>query len=54
MGLAFGEASSTHSMSGLSPARHVHGAVWHEYCSSHGRNVLSCGLRFWLPAFIRV
>ena len=47
-------APSTHSMSGLSLARHVHGVVWHEHWSSHGGTVLSCGLRFWLPAFIRV
>ena len=49
-----GGAPSTHSMSGLRLARHVHGVVWHEHWSSHVGTMLSCGLRLWLPAFIRV
>ena len=47
-------APSTHSMSGLSLAKHVHGVVGHVHWSSHGGNVLSCGVEFWLRAFIRV
>ena len=40
-------APRTHSMSGLSLARHVH---W----SSHCGTVLSCGLEFWFPTFMSV
>ena len=47
-------ALSTHSMYDLSLARHVHGAVWHVHWNAHGGTMLSRGLRFWLPAFIRV
>ena len=49
-----GGAPSTHSMSGLSLAKHVHSVVWHEHWSSQFGTVLSCGMRFWFPAFIRV
>ena len=40
-------APSTHSMSSLSLARHVH---WSIYWGT----VLSCGLKFWQPAFMSV
>ena len=44
-------APSTHSMSGLSLARHVHGIVGHVNWSNHYGTVLSCGLESWLLAF---
>jgi hypothetical protein len=47
-------APSTHSMSGLSLARHVYGAMGHVHWSSHCGAMLSCGLEFWLPAFMSV
>ena len=47
-------APSTHSMYGLSMATHVHGVMGHVHWSSHCGTVLSCGLEFWLPTFIRV
>jgi hypothetical protein len=47
-------APSTHSMYGMSLAKHVHGVVGHIHWSSHGGIVLSCGPEFWLPTFIRV
>ena len=45
---------NTHSMSGLSLARHVHDIVGHVHWSSHCGIVLSCGLEFWFPAFMSV
>jgi hypothetical protein len=47
-------APRTHSMYDMSLAKHVHGVVGHIHWSSHGGIVLSCGLEFWLPTFIRV
>ena len=47
-------APSTHSIFGLSLAKNMHGVVGHVHWSSHCGTVLSCGLEFWLPTFIRV
>ena len=47
-------APSTHSMCGLSLARHVHGVVGHVHWSSHCGIVLSYGLEFWWVAFTSV
>ena len=47
-------APSTHNMSGLSLARHVHGIMGHAHWSSHCGIVLSYGLEIWLPAFMSV
>jgi hypothetical protein len=47
-------APSTHSMSSLSLARHVHVIVGHVQWSSHCGIVLSCGLKCWLHAFMSV
>jgi hypothetical protein len=47
-------APSTHSMSSLSLTRHVHVIVGHVHWSSHYGIVLSCGLEFWLHAFMSV
>ena len=40
-------APSTHSMSSLNLAMHVHGVVGHVHWSSHCRIVFSCGSEFW-------
>jgi hypothetical protein len=47
-------APSTHSMHGLTLTRHVHGVLGHVHWSSHCGIVVSCGLEFWLLAFISV
>ena len=46
--------ASIHSMSGLSLARHVHGAVGHVHWRSQCGTVLFCGLEFWFFAFMSV
>ena len=53
-GLAICGVPSTHSMSGRSLARHVHGVVGHVLCSKHCGTVLSCALELWWPAFTSV
>ena len=47
-------APRTHSMSGLSMARHVHGIVGHVHWCSQCGIVLSWGLEFWLHASMSV
>jgi hypothetical protein len=47
-------APNTHNMSGLSMAKHVHGIKGHVHWSNHYGTVLSCGLEFWLVAFMSV
>jgi hypothetical protein len=47
-------APNTHNMSGLSMAKHVHGIMGHVHWSNHYETVLSCGLEFWLVAFMSV
>lgn len=52
-GLLFVGAPIMHSMFGLSMARHVHGVVGHMHWNSQCGIVLSYGLDFWWPAFMR-
>ena len=47
-------APSAHNMSGLSLVRDVHGILGHVHWSSQSGTLLSCGLEFWLHAFMSV
>ena len=47
-------APSMQGIIGLSLARHVHGVMGQVHWRSHCGIVSSCGLEFWLPAFMSV
>jgi hypothetical protein len=47
-------APSTHNMSSLSLAKHVHGRVEHVHWSNHSGTMMSWGLELWLLALMSV